>query len=224
MERSKVEEMLLNPSFDYLQPYFYTNRYALRCELGVGNDTVEYMDNARLRAKQIHEILFPDGADAIAFNYWMYDWSDSGDAEEKQYDAPVEVIDRRVKSEMRALRFLSEKIMKYRHTCVRGLKTYADPSDPDYQTTRRNRIICYSDGIGFDDIALINGQIDSEDNSEVSLVSTKNECIMSVYDDRGCDIVFATYEKMKAFFPFLKPFFLPYDLEEMERRFNDRES
>lgn len=223
MERSKVEEMLLNPSFDYLQPYFYTNRYALRCELGVGNDTVEYMDNARLRAKQIHEILFPDGADAIAFNYWMYDWSDSGDAEEKQYDAPVEVIERRVKSEMRALRFLSEKIMKYRHTCVRGLKTYAYPSDPDYQTTRRNRIICYSDGIGFDDIALINGQIDSEDNSEVSLVSTKNECIMSVYDDRGCDIVFATYEKMKTFFPFLKPFFLPYDLEEMERRFNDRE-
>ena len=224
MERSKVEEMLLNPSFDYLQPYFYTNRYALRCELGVGNDTVEYMDNARLRAKQIHEILFPDGADAIAFNYWMYDWSDSGDAEEKQYDAPVEVIDRRVKSEMRALRFLSEKIMKYRHICVRGLKTYADPSDPDYQTTRRNRIICYSDGIGFDDIALINGQIDSEDNSEVSLVSTKNECIMSVYDDRGCDIVFATYEKMSAFYPFPKPFFLPYDLEEMERRFNDKES
>ena len=223
MERSKVEEMLLNPSFDYLQPYFYTNRYALRCELGVGNDTVEYMDNARLRAKQIHEILFPYGADAIAFNYWMYDWSDSGDAEEKQYDAPVEVIDRRVKSEMRALRFLSEKIMKYRHTCVRGLKTYADPSDPDYQTTRRNRIICYSDGIGFDDIALINGQIDSEDNSEVSLVSTKNECIMSVYDDRGCDIVFATHEKMKTFYPFLKPFFLPYDLEEMERRFNDND-
>lgn len=224
MERSKVEEMLLNPSFDYLQPYFYTNRYALRCELGIGNDTVEYMDNARLRAKQIYEILFPDGADAIAFNYWMYDWSDSGDAEEKQYDAPVEVIERRVKSEMRALRFLSEKIMKYRHTCVRGLKTYADPSDPDYQTTRRNRIICYSDGIGFDDIALINGQINSEDNSEVSLVSTKNECIMSVYDDRGCDIVFATYERMSAFYPFLKPFFLPYDLEEMERRFNDKES
>ena len=96
---------------------------------------------------------------------------------------------------MRALRFLSENMMKYRHVCVRGLKTYVDPSDPDYQTTRRNRIFCYSDGIGFDDIALINGQIDSEDNSEVSLVSMKNECIMSVYDDRGCDIVFATHEK-----------------------------
>ena len=220
MEHSKVEEMLSDPGFDYLQPYFYTNRYALRCELGVGNDADAYMKNARLRAKQIHEILFPDGADAIAFNYWMYDWSDSGDAEEKQYDAPEEVVERRIRSEMRALRFLSESMMKYRHICVRGLKTYAEPGDPDFHTTRRNRIVCYSDGIGFDDIALINGQIDSEENSEVSLVSLKNEYILSVYDDRGCDIVFATREKMIAFYPLLKPFFLPYDLEEMERRFN----
>ena len=29
---------------------------------------------------------------------------------------------------------------------------------------------------------------------------------------------------MIAFYPLLKPFFLPYDLEEMERRFNDKES
>lgn len=224
MEHSKVEEMLLDPGFDYLQPYFYTNRYALRCELGVGHDTDEYMENARLRAKKIHELLFSEGADAIAFNYWMYDWSDSGEAEEKLYDAPDEVIERRVQSEMRALRFMLENIMKYRHICVKGLKTYACPSDPDFHTTRRNRIICYSDGIGFDDIALINGQIDSEDNSEVSLVSLKNECIMSVYDDRGCDIVFATYEKMIAFYPLLKPFFLPYDLEEMEQRYNCKES
>lgn len=222
MERSKVEEMLLNPGFDYLQPYFYTNRYALRCELGIGSDSDEYMRNAHLRAEQIYEILFPSGADAIAFNYWMYDWSDSGNAEEEQFDSPAEaaeIIENRIWSEMRALRFLSENLMKYRHVCVRGLKTYTEPDDPEYETMRRNRIICYSDGLGFDDIALINGQIDSENNSEVSLVSLKNECIMSVYDDRGCDVVFATYEKMKAFYPALKPFFLPYDLEEMERRF-----
>ncbi len=224
MEHSKVEEILSDPGFDYLRPYFYTNRYALRCELGIGNDTDEYMNNARLRAKQIHEILFPEGADAIAFNYWMYDWSDSGDAEEKQYDNPEEVIERMISSESRALRFLSENLMRYRHICVKGLKTYAEPGDPDYQTTRRNRIVCYSDGIGFDDIALINGQIDSEDNSDVSLVSMKNECIMSVYDDRGCDIVFATHEKMIEFYHLLKPFFLPYDLEEMERRYKCKES
>ncbi len=222
MGNSKIEKMLLDPGFDYLQPYFYSNRYALRCELGIGNNTDEYMKNARLRAKQIYDILFPDGADAMIFNYWMYDWSDSGEAEEKQYDDPAEVIEvikSRVHSEMRALRFLSEMLMKYRHVCVRGLKTYAEPGDPDLETTRRNRIICYSDGLGFDDIALINGQIDSEDNSDVSLVSVKNDLIMSVYDDRGCDIVFATYEKMKEFYPLLKPYFLSYDLEEMERRF-----
>ena len=28
----KVEELILSRDFDYLQPYFYNNPYALRCE------------------------------------------------------------------------------------------------------------------------------------------------------------------------------------------------
>ena len=36
---SKVEEQILSREFDYLQPYFYQNPYALRCELGIGNTT-----------------------------------------------------------------------------------------------------------------------------------------------------------------------------------------
>ena len=219
MKHSKIDEMLLDPHFDYLQPYFYNNRYALRCELGIGDNDDEYMKNAHMRAKQIYEILFPEGADAIAFNYWLYDWSESGDAEQHQYKNPIDETEYIIEKEMRSLRFLFDNMMRYRHVCVRGLKTYEEPGAPEYETIRRNRIICYSDGTGFDDIALINGQIDSEENSEVSLVSMKNECIMSVYDDRGCDIVFATHEKMKLFYPLLKPYFLIYDVEEMQRRF-----
>ena len=38
----------------------------------------------------------------------------------------------------------------------------------------------------------------------------------------GCDIVFTVYEKMKAFYPLLQPYFLDYDLAEMERRLQNR--
>lgn len=209
MGTSKIEKMLLDPDFDFLQPWFYTNRYALRCELALGGSWDERLKSALLRARQIYDILFPDGADAITFDHWH----DSRDPEEKQN---VDLI-------------LPDGLKKYRHACVRGLKTGGE-GDEEYETQRRNRIVCYSDGIGFDDSAVIAKQIGIDDDlvpeayksimSDVSLVSEKNECIMCVYDDRGCDIVFATHEKMSEFYLLLKPYFLLYDLDEMERRLN----
>ena len=77
--QSKVESLLLSPDFDYLQPYFYNHPYALRCELGIGRGR-RYMANARRRAKEIYRILFPRGADAIAFNAWIYDRTDTDEA------------------------------------------------------------------------------------------------------------------------------------------------
>lgn len=219
---SKIESLILDKSFDYLQPYFYNNPFALRCELGVGNTSEGYIIQARERAEKIYNILFPSKADAIIFNQWIYDWSDSGDAEKYEYDGDAdETIDFRIKSEARALRFLLEKMMNYRHVSVKGLKTYDEPDDPD---VRRNRIVCYADNTGFDDLELINKQISDDDNSEVSLVSFKNECILSVYDDRGCDIVFSTYEKMREFYYQLEPFFLQYDYEIMKNRLNNKVS
>ena len=70
---SKVEEQILRQDFDYLHPYFYNNPYALRCELGIGNTTEEYLSQARQRANAIYDILFSNGADAIIFNYWIND-------------------------------------------------------------------------------------------------------------------------------------------------------
>ena len=80
---SKVEELILSRDFDYLQPYFCNNPYALRCELGIGDTTEEYMRQAWQRANAIYDLLFPHGADAIIFNYWINDWSESGEAEGK---------------------------------------------------------------------------------------------------------------------------------------------
>ena len=221
---SKVEEQILRRDFDYLQPYFYQNPYALRCELGIGNTLEEYMRQARQRANAIYDLLFPRGADAILFNYWINDWADSGEAEGKAWESEetaAGIIDRRIQVESDSLRFLSEYMMKYRHVAVKDLKTYDEPGDPDYDSRRRHRIVCYSDGLGFDDRGLMEKQLSDGDSPEISLVSFENECIFSVYDDRGCDVVFMTYEKMKAFYPSLRPYFLDYDLAEMERRLRD---
>ena len=214
---SIIESLILNKTFDYLQPYFYNNPFSLRCELGMGETYDEYMKQALDRALKIYHILFPNKADAIIFNQWIYDRSSSGNAEKYDYDNDVdEMIDFQIEAEIRALRFLLKNIMNYRHVSVKNLKTYDKGIDSD---TRRNRIVCYADDVGFDDIELIEKQIADENNSEVSLVSFENECIFSVYDDRGCDIVFSTHEKMCEFYPMLEPSFLPYDCEMMKKRY-----
>ena len=216
---SKIEAMILSPDCQYYHPYFYSHPWALRCELGRGDTSEAYYAAARQRAEAIYSILFPHGADAMIFNYWVYDWSDSGEAQAGDYKDPAEYVAYQVEKEARSLRFLLSSMMKYRHVSVKKLKTCLEPDDPDFDDVRRDRIVCYADGPGFDDKGLLWAQIESENNSEVSLVSFENECILSVYDDRGCDVVFADPEHMRAFYPLLRPYFLEYDLKEMARRY-----
>ena len=222
MENSKIEQLIRDKEFSYLQPYFYNNRYALRCELGVGEGD-QYMINAKNRAMEIFNILFADGIDAIIFNYWIFDYSDSGCAKKialEELEITVEEsIHNTLESEFDNLRFLLEMQAEYRHFSVRDLETYGDFDDEYIGKQRRNRIICYSDGKAFDYSGLIDQEI-SGNGHNVGLVSFQNECIFSVYDDRGCDIVFATHEKMKKFYHLLEPYFLSYDAEEMKNRFN----
>ncbi len=219
---SIVENKIRSKEFSYLNPYFYNHPFALRCELGIGDSNEDYMENANRRALEIYDILFPQGADAIVINHWMYDYCDSGDAEINCYDPDDDIegiIENRIESETEKLRFLSECQMKYRHVTVRNLPTYDDPGDEEFERNRRNRVICFSDGIGFDHRHLIEQEIRWEGH-EVSFVSFTNECIFSVYDDRGCDVVFMTHEKLRDFYHKLQPYFLEYDVQEMERRYN----
>ncbi len=220
--KSIVEEMICSKDFSYLNPYFYHNPYALRCELGIGTTDEEYLDTAEQRAMDIYRILFPRGADAIIFNYWLYDYCDSGEAESLQFDANDDmegIIENRIQSEAEQLRFLSNYQLKYRHFTVRDLATYDEPSDFDYGRQRRNRVVCYSDGVGFDYRNLIFSQIHGIHAHDVGFVSFKNECIFSIYDDRGCDIVFMTHNKLKEFYHKIQPYFLEYDVEEMKKRY-----
>jgi len=99
---SIVEKKICSNDFQYLQPYFYNNPYALRCELGIGDTTEEYMESAKRRATEIYHILFPNGADAIFFNYWLYDYCGSGDAEKCAYDSDFDhegIIENRLEFE-----------------------------------------------------------------------------------------------------------------------------
>ena len=220
---SIVEKKICSNDFQYLQPYFYNNPYALRCELGIGDTSEEYIENAKRRATEIYHILFPNGADAIFFNHWLYDYCDSGDAEKRTYDSasdPEDIIENRLEFEREKLRFLSYYQLNYRHVTVRNLDTYDDPDDIDFGRQQRNRIVCFSDSIEFDYQHLINQEIEAVNGHEVSFVSFEHECIFSIYDDRGCDIVFMTHDKMREFYNELQPYLLEYDVDEMTKRFN----
>ena len=213
---SIVEERICSREFSYLHPYFYNNPYALRCELGQGDDHGEYMGNALRRAMEIYDILFPDGADAICFNYWE-DLCDSGPAEEDCCEETMEeVIARVLDSVAEKVRFLLENQFRYRHVTVQNLPTY---DEPGYAPSHRNRVVCYSDRKGFDHRKLIEKEFTWQEGHEVSFISFANECILSVYDDRGCDVVFMTREKLREFYVRLEPYFLDFDREEMERRY-----
>ena len=51
-------------------------------------------------------------------------------------------------------------------------------------------------------------------------VSFKNNFIFSIYDEKGCDIVFFDEEKYKEFYLKLENYFLDYDRESMKNTFN----
>lgn len=213
---SRIEEMILDRRFVYLSPYFYNNKWALRCELGIG-EKEEFDTSAKRRATEIYNILFPNGADAVIFNYWINDYSDIAECYIDTFDEDVasKWTDWFMEQEADQLRFLFDYQLKYRHTVLFGLDTYDNDNMPI-----RNRIVCYSDGKEFDADDIIDRQVDESRGHEIGFVSFENECILSIYDSRGCDIVFATQEKMKEFYHILEPYFLDYDREEMEQRFN----
>jgi len=195
---SKIQDLIENPDFSYLKPYFYENSYALRCELATGETHEIRMQNALDRAMQIYKILFPDQkADALIFNHWRYD----GEPEED----------------------ISEFLNQYQHRIIRNLPVY--DWDEEYKIhTHRNRIICYAEHKNFNHQEIIKNLIYQDfgrQNHEESFVSFSNECIFSIYDDRGCDIVFAESRKFRDFYHILEPFFLDYDRNLMQKRLDN---
>lgn len=203
---SKIEKMIADVSFAYFEPWFYNHPLALRCELGIGDSPRVYLKNAKQRANEIFDILFPRHPDAVFFDYWAEDYS---------YWDEINVK-RQLSVLKKELCFLMEHFKKYDHTVVAGL-----PLDEDDMeiSVRRNRIICYTDEkYPYKKRILENF---SWAKRKVHFVSFENECILSIYDDRGCDIVFADKDKMMEFYHKLKPYLLAYDMEEMKKRISE---
>lgn len=200
---SAVEKMICDPGFAYMKPWFYSHPYALRCELGVGDSDREYMNNAYKRALEIFDIIFRGKPDAMMFDYRIEDHS----CYDRIYAGNV------VKYEKDKLKFLLKHYKLYPHRVVQNIPIDEDDED----IVRKNRIVCYPAGKGFDYKRRIKEQV-LGNGYMVSYVSFENECIFSVYDDRGCDIVFSTKAKMAEFFEKLKPYLLEYDMETMLQR------
>lgn len=204
--QSKIMGMILDNKFAYLPPYFYNNPYALRCELGVGDSNKEYVKNAYKRAEEIYNILFPEPPEAFFFDHYVYDCS----AWEEIFIKPL------LKSEEKELKFIFDCYKKYEHTVV-----FDVPKDEEEELARENRIVCF---LGGEKKKPLKKWIDMQFSwrlQRISLVSCKNDFIFTIYDDRGCDVVFATKEKMCEYFPKLEKYLLEYDMEEMKKRMGE---
>ena len=188
---SNIIEQLTDSEFLYLQPWFYNNKLALRCELGIGED--DYMENAFSRAIQIANILFANKKiDAAFFNQYF----DADGAVLVEGDFALN-IDMKVDLD-------------------RNLLLAADDIDDDISTVKR----CIAYDVDFITLeSILKNQIECQINPLVSFVSLDNQCIFSVYDDRGCDIVFFSKEKYKEFYLKLEQYFLDYDREKMRETF-----
>ena len=183
---SNVIKHILDGSFLYLQPWFYNNKLALRCELGIGKGK-EYMDNAFHRAISIANILFDNKKIDAAFYHLYYD--NDGQA----YDA-------------NGLTLNIDAIIELDRASLIQL------GEIDDDICAVKRYISYDiDFVALESI--LKSQIECQLNPVVSFVSLDNQFIFSVYDDRGCDIVFFDGRKYKEFYSKLEPYFLDYDRE-----------
>lgn len=207
---NNIEEMILNRDFSYDPPYFYNNDFALRCELGIGESNEEYLANAKKRAAAIFDILFENDVDMFFFDNYICDFD---------FDTGSTVyINKLIAGVKNQLKFCLGYQKRFKHIVIRDI-----PFDKDDDIARRNRICCYPDK-QFNAIEVINSQIDSQYYPTIHLVSFDNSCIFTVYDDRGCDIVFFDKSKFGKFYPLLQKYFLDYDLTLMKQRLDNSTS
>ena len=183
-----MREKIIDPTFDYSQPWFYNNKLAMRCELGIGQGK-EYFDNASKRAMKIANILFENKKIDAAF-YVEY-FIDGKACEVGNFGINIDEV---INLDMDVLHSI-------------------DLIDEDVETVKRY--------ISFDvDFAvferIIKNQIENQYSPLVSFVSFDNQFIFSVYDDRGCDIVFFSEDKYKEFYDKLEPYFMDYDRTTMK--------
>lgn len=202
---SKIEQLILDKNFKYEEPYFYKNNLAMRCELGIGKGR-KYMINAKERASEIFSILFKNGVDIFFFDNCYFDYDTYDEVYVKNY---ISMIKNEIK-------FVVNYKNKFKHTVVSDIVFEREEYENDI--IKKNRICFYPDAT-FKPLNVINSQIKGDETFLIHFVSFENQCIFTVYDDRGCDVVFYDKAKFKAFYPQLEKYFLDYDRELIKQRY-----
>ena len=207
MMGSIVEEKLLSKEFPYWQALHQCNPYALRLMIGRGDTFDEAERNMIEGAAEIYHALFPNGADAFFFDYYVYDICEDGEAMGKDFVDGMEVfVEEQIKERLESDRFLIDCMCRYRHKVVRDMP----PQNPSFfgqGLIRRNRMICYREASGIDFDRLIDRVTESYAN--MGFVSFDNECIFFLRGDyEGC-VVCMTQEKSDEYRERLKPYLDP---------------
>lgn len=210
---SQIEGLIKSESFDYLQPILYRNQNVLRCELSEVHRGKANRRTAFKNALAIYELLFPAGADALFFHSNVSDMSLCED-----YGFSRQEMEGILACEREKLNLLASLQNVKKRTVIENLARY---DDAPAEVIKRNRIIFYAGSADLNEKALIKRLTDPREGRlqalEPSFVSFANECILSIYDERGCDIFFADKEKYRQFFHRLQPFLFDYDIELMRQ-------
>ena len=194
---SIVKEKIEDINFLYQQPWFYNNELSLRCELGKGDETV-YLENAVNRALDILSILFKDDIIDCVF-------LDEYTIEDDINDNVIFVNDEVDQT------YINE-YFNFDKTIDLNITNNNNELYENVVSIKRH----FTYNIGKTKIeTIIKKQILNEAHV-YHFVSFKNNFIYSIYDDRGCDIVFFDEEKYKEFYFKLEKYFLDYDRESMK--------
>lgn len=189
---SDLRKQILDGSFLYTQPWFYNNKLALRCELGIGEGK-EYIENAFHRAIAIANILFDNKKIDAAFYHQYFD------KDGRAYDTNDLTLNIDATVELDRCALIQQEEIDDDISAVKRYISY----DVDFATL----------------VNILKHQIECQINPLVSFASFDDQFIFSVYDDRGCDIVFYSGDKFKEFYLKLEPFFLGYDREKIKEIF-----
>lgn len=160
--------------------------YSLRCELGIGEAGGNIGKRRADGRRKFSTFCF---AAEWTPCFWSTPWRIPRWQKERRNQIHLDLMTRMEKKSLKW--FYGWK--KYPHRLVLNV-----PKSDDEDVLRVNRLVCYFDKAERIDFKKL--VVKNIDKNIFHLVSFENECIFSVYDDRGCDIVFADKEKYAGIF------------------------
>ena len=198
---SIVKEKIEDINFLYQQPWFYNNKLSLRCELGIGDESV-YLENAIKRALDIFNILFKDDIINCVFL--------------DEYKVEDDINDNVIFDNDEVVQIDINEHFTFDNTLDLNITNNDNELYENVVSIKRHFVY----DVDKSKIETIIKQQILNDSNIYHFVSFNNNFIYSIYDDRGCDIVFFDEGKFKEFYHRLEKYFLDYDKASMIETLN----